>query len=326
MSRRKEQEKEMEGVVSFAGAGNSSKYKKRNFGLLILIERLGLVLIPALILTLTLPFLRNEDYWEVSIWKWEIMILFLVSGRLLWRSIIRIIVFWIQRKFQWKIEVLYYVYALKKTVQNYIWLLILYLAWSFWFRLINTDLKDLETALFCFFQALSLWLFKTLIAKVLTTHYHLTTYFGNIEESINNLLWINMLSGSHMVKIQKTKAQEEERRAACNLSNITIERPRSEIEYGGGISFNILSKLNPKFVSSLEMKSLIKTFTYRALDLEDDHSALVTTEKEAKAATEQIFRNIAICGSNSKYIDIEDLMPFMIESQASQIVNHLKGA
>lgn len=116
-----------------------------------------------------------------------------------------------------------------------------------------------------------------------------------------------MLSGSHMVKIRMDKAQEEERFATCNFSTIKIERLRSQIEYGGGLTLNPLSKLKPKFVSSLETKSLMKTFTYRALDLENDHSTLVLAEKEAKAATEQIFRNIAISGSNSNYIEIKDL-------------------
>ncbi|XP_058771007.1 mechanosensitive ion channel protein 6-like isoform X2 [Vicia villosa] len=309
---------------------HSSKYKKRKFSLLILVERLGLILIPALLLTLTLPFLWNTDYWEVSIWKWEIMVLFLVSGRFLSRCIIRIIVFWIQRKFQWKVKVLYYVYTLKKTIQNCLWLLLFYLAWFFWFHnrlhsVINSVLLEyLEKTLLCSFLAAALWLFKSLIAKVLTSYFYLRTYFGKIEESVINILLINMLSGPHMVEIRRAKAREEERLATRNFSTITIERSRSEIKDGDGVTLNLLHKLNPKFVLSLEMKSLVKTFTYGALDLEDDHSTLVTTEKDANAATEQIFRNIAMCGSRS--IDIEDLMPFMIETQAAQIVNHFKGA
>ncbi|XP_058783347.1 mechanosensitive ion channel protein 6-like [Vicia villosa] len=313
---------------SLINENHSSKYKKRKSSLLILFGRLGLILIPALLLTLTFRYLWNMNLWEVRLWKYEVIILFLVSGSFLSHCIIRIIiVFFIQRKFHLEIKLVYYVYTLKKTIQNFLWLLLL--AWSLWFY------KPLHRAVICvlmlymekdmfssLFLAPALWIFKTLIAEILTTHFYAIAYCGKIEESIVNHSLINMLSGPYMVEIRRAKAQEDERLAARNFSTIIIERSRSEIEYGGRLTLNLLHKLNPKFVSSLEMNSLMKTFTYRAFDLEDNHSALASTEKEAKAATEQIFRNLDLCGSRS--IEIEDLMSFMIETEAAQIVNHFK--
>ncbi|XP_058783343.1 mechanosensitive ion channel protein 7-like [Vicia villosa] len=313
---------------SFINENHSSMYKKRKFSLLILFGRLDLILIPALLLTLTFRYLRNMNLWEVRLWKYEVLILFLVSGSFLAHCIIRIIiVFFIKRKFHLEIKLVYYVYTLKKTIQKFLWLLLL--AWSLWFykplhrEVICVLMLYMEKALFSsLFLAPALWLFKTLIAEILTTHFYATAYCGKIEESFVNHSLINMLSGPHMVELRRAKAQEDERLAAPNFSTIIIERSRSEIEYGGRLTLNLLHKLNPKFVSSLEMNSFMKTFTYRAFDLEDDHSALASTEKETKAATEQIFRNLDLCGSRS--IEIEDLMSFMIETEAAQIVNHFK--
>ncbi|CAI8601748.1 unnamed protein product [Vicia faba] len=55
------------------------EYKKTQFSFWILLEWLSLILIiGALITTMSVPLLRDKNLWELKLWKWEVMILILI--------------------------------------------------------------------------------------------------------------------------------------------------------------------------------------------------------------------------------------------------------
>ncbi|KAM1464214.1 hypothetical protein ACFXTO_043900 [Malus domestica] len=74
----------------------SHEYKRANFNTLTLLEWVSLVLIiGAVVCTLTIPVLREKSLWKLKLWKWEVLILVLIYGRLVSGWGIRIIVFFI---------------------------------------------------------------------------------------------------------------------------------------------------------------------------------------------------------------------------------------
>ncbi|PIN10746.1 hypothetical protein CDL12_16659 [Handroanthus impetiginosus] len=163
-------------------------YKKMKFSALSIIQLLCLILIiAALVCSLTINVLRKRTVFELELWKWELMILVLISGSLLSGWGIRIAVFLIERNFLLRKRVLYFVYGLRKAVQNCVWLALVLIAWQCIFdkrvnafrerRALALSLNDTKTAVNKLHHVLNvlvgiliivIWL---LILKVATTQF-----------------------------------------------------------------------------------------------------------------------------------------------------------
>ncbi|XP_061337450.1 mechanosensitive ion channel protein 6-like isoform X1 [Gastrolobium bilobum] len=201
------------------------EYKKTHFSFWILLEWLSLILIiGALITTLSVSILRDKNLWQLKLWKWEVMILVLICGRLVSDWVIRIAVFCIERNFLLRKRVLYFVYGVKKAVQNCLWLGLVLIAWHFLFdkrvqRETNSDfLQYVTKVLVCFLIGTLVWLLKTLAVKVLASSFHVSTYFDRIQESLFNQFVIETLSGPPSIELQK--AEEEEERLADEVQKL----------------------------------------------------------------------------------------------------------
>ncbi|CAK8574215.1 unnamed protein product [Lathyrus sativus] len=201
------------------------EYKKTQFSLWILLEWLSLILIiGALVTTLSVPLLRDKNLWQLKLWKWEVMILILICGRLVSDWFIRVAVFCIERNFLLRKRVLYFVYGVKKAVQNCVWLGLVLIAWHFLFdKRVQRETKGVflqyvTKVLVCFLVGTLVWLLKTLIVKVLASSFHVSTYFDRIQESLFNQFVIETLSGPPLVEIRR--AEEEEERLADEVQKL----------------------------------------------------------------------------------------------------------
>ncbi|KAG4907395.1 hypothetical protein JHK86_055879 [Glycine max] len=201
------------------------EFKETHFSLWILLEWLSLILIIGLLITtLCVPFLRNKDLWQLRLWKWEVMVLVLICGRLVSDWVIRIAVFCIERNFLLRKRVLYFVYGVKKAVQNCVWLGLVLIAWHLLFdkrvqrETRSNFLEYVTKVLVCFLVGTLVWLLKTLMVKVLASSFHVSTYFDRIQESLFNQFVIETLSGPPLVEIRK--AEEEEERLADEVQKL----------------------------------------------------------------------------------------------------------
>ncbi|GKV02868.1 hypothetical protein SLEP1_g15251 [Rubroshorea leprosula] len=199
--------------------------KKEKLSIWVLLEWVSLILIiAALICSLTIPYLRKKKLWKLMLWKWEVLVLVLICGRLVSGWIVRIIVFFIERNFLLRKRVLYFVYGLKKAVQNCLWLGLALIAWHYLFdkkvaRETNgTALKIITKILVCLVVGVMLWLVKTLLVKVLASSFHMSTYFDRIQDSLFNQYVIEALSGPPLIEIQKL--EEEEEKIANEVRNL----------------------------------------------------------------------------------------------------------
>ncbi|OIV91266.1 hypothetical protein TanjilG_30488 [Lupinus angustifolius] len=287
------------------------EYKKTHFSFWIFLEWLSLILIIGLLITtLSVPLLSNKKLWQLKLWKWEVMVLVLICGRLVSDWMIRIAVFFIERNFLLRKRVLYFVYGVKKPVQNCVWLGLVLIAWHFLFdkrvqrETTSSFLEYVTRILVCLLVGTLVWLVKTLAVKVLASSFHVSTYFDRIQESLFNQFVIETLSGPPLVELQKAEEEEQklaeevqklqnggatippDLRAATAFSTIKSGKLRSGVlqkspmtsrplskkldDGKGGITIDHLHKLNPNNVSAWNMKRLINMVRHGALTTLDE--------------------------------------------------------
>ncbi|KAE8677312.1 Mechanosensitive ion channel protein 5 [Hibiscus syriacus] len=222
------------------------EYKKDKLSVWILLEWLSLILIiAALVCSLAIPYLRKKRLWDLMLWKWEVLVLVLICGRLVSGWIIRIIVFFIERNFLLRKRVLYFVYGVRKAVQNCLWLGLVLIAWHYLFdKKVQRETKSevlrfVTKIMICLVVGVMLWLVKTLLVKVLASSFHVSTYFDRIQDSLFNQYVIETLSGPPLVEIQK--AEEEEER----LANEVADLQKAGATIPPGLKMSTLSSQRP---------------------------------------------------------------------------------
>ncbi|KAK6118841.1 hypothetical protein DH2020_047408 [Rehmannia glutinosa] len=320
-------------------------YKRMKFSALSILQFLSLVLIvAALVCSLTINMLKKRTIFGLELWKWELMVLVLISGRLVSGWVIRIVVLSIERNFLLRKRVLYFVYGLRNAVQNCVWLALVLIAWQCIFdkkveRVTDGKILPYVTKVWvCLLVGTLIWLLKTLLVKVLASSFHVSTFFDRIQECLFNQYVIETLSGPPLIEIQQEQEEEEKvmievqklQSAGATIppdlkanifpkSGRIIGTPRMTPMSAGARS----PVLNQKNVSAWNMKRLVNIVRHGVISTldekiqgstgEDEAMVLITSEKQAKAAAKKIFDNVAKPGS--KYIYQEDLMRFMREDE-----------
>ncbi|KAL1811620.1 hypothetical protein ACET3Z_021685 [Daucus carota] len=188
--------------------------KKLNFNTLAKIECTSLVLIVTFLMcTLGISKWKRKKYHGLHIWKWEVLLLVLICGRLVSDWVIRFVVFCIERNFMLRKRVVYFVYALRKSVQNCVWLSLVLVAWNELFDkkvmvARNRFLRFVDKFLWCLLAATLIWVVKTLLIKVFASSFHVKTFFDRIQDTLFNQYVIEMLTGPPMIEIHD-KIEEE---------------------------------------------------------------------------------------------------------------------
>ncbi|XP_071729157.1 mechanosensitive ion channel protein 6-like [Rutidosis leptorrhynchoides] len=336
------------------------EYKILRYNKWTLVQLTCLILIViALACTLAIPNLGNKKYYDLELLKWEIMILVVISGRLVSGWVVRVIVFFIERSFLLRKQVLYFVYGLKNAVQNCIWLGLVLVAWLCIFN------KKVERTTYgkkvlpyvtkiwiCLLVGTIIWLFKTILIKVLASNFHVNKFFDQIQDSLFNQYVIETLSGPPMIEIQHEQEEEDRmmeeveklQSAGANLpmqlkvnmftgsKGIGTPRTSNAKNSGGsckkndeGITINHLHRLNQKNISAFNMNRMMNVINTTMLSTSDDRFQdvtsddddglkQITSENEAKVAAKKIFFNVAKPGF--KHIYVDDLMRFLPANEA----------
>ncbi|XP_071700522.1 mechanosensitive ion channel protein 8-like [Rutidosis leptorrhynchoides] len=193
------------------------EYKQLRYSKWTLCQLFSLIfIIAALICTLTIPFLKHKQLFDLLLWKWGVMILVVICGRLVSGWGIKIIVILIERSFVLRKKVLYFVYGLRKAVQNCVWLTLILIAWQCIFdRKVEKMAHGKEVLPYvtkiwiCLLVGTIVWLLKTLLVKVLASSFHVSTFFDRIQESLFNQYVIESLSGPPLIEIQQEREEED---------------------------------------------------------------------------------------------------------------------
>ncbi|KAF6160867.1 hypothetical protein GIB67_041921 [Kingdonia uniflora] len=285
----------------FAEEDLPAEFKKLSFSIFMILEWVSLILIiAAFVCSLSIPLITKKTLWKLPLWKWELLGLVLICGRLVSGWGIRFAVFFIERNFLLRKRVLYFVYGLRKAVQNCLWLGLVLIAWHFMFdkkverEVNNKVLRNVTNILVCLLVVTLLWLVKTLLVKILASSFHVSTYFDRIQESLFNQYVIETLSGPPYIEIE-TIGEEEERvmievqklqNAGANMSaDLRASAfPKSGRVIGSrgrfsgtfpkerymGLTIDQLHKLNQKNISAWNMKRMMNTIRHGVLSTLDE--------------------------------------------------------
>ncbi|KAL4577912.1 hypothetical protein LXL04_014027 [Taraxacum kok-saghyz] len=314
-----------------------------------------ILIIGVLACTFAIPRFRNKSLYDLEWWKWEVMIFVVICGKLVIGWGFRILVFFIERSFVSQKRVMYFVYGLKKAVQNCVWLGLILIAWQFIFNKKvektfygKTVLPYVTKLWVCLLVGTIVWLLKTTLIKVLASSFHVSKFFDRIQDSLFNQYLIETLSGPPLIEIQQEKEVEEEDWAIDDVekqANLpphlkenafkgwrAIGTPRSNGPMAGkneGITIDHLHRLNQKNISVWNMNrmmnvintSLLTTLDDQVDDIFDDDedaSVQITSERQAKVAAKKIFYNVSKSGY--KHIYLEDLERFLRGDEALKTI------
>ncbi|KAL3730921.1 hypothetical protein ACJRO7_027872 [Eucalyptus globulus] len=341
--------------------------RKTPFGAMALLQWVSLVLIVgALVCTLAIPASKHKDLWKFKLWKWEVLVLVLICGRLVSGWMIRLVVFFMERNFLLRKRVLYFVYGLRNAVQNCLWLGLVSIAWRALFDNNSDGLRYVTKLLLCCLVGALLWLIKTLIIKVLASSFHVRTFFERIQKSLFNQYVIEKLSGPPVIEIRRRQEEENIAGDLQTLQEATVppklraaafptesgmvvgsgglqRSPRvknTKLSQGlsgnseGGITIEHLYKLNPKNVSAWNMKRLINmvrhgfhsTLDERIQDSTEEDESATMIRSENEAKAAARKIFRNVAKPNSKFIYLEDLKRFMKDDEALNTMRLFEGA
>ncbi|WJX24292.1 hypothetical protein P8452_13416 [Trifolium repens] len=312
--------------------------KKRKF--FSWIELLAFVLILGfLIASLVVHKLQKKEIWSLELWKWCVLTLVIISGRLVTSWFINVLVFLIERNFLFKRKVLYFVYGVRKSVQAFVWFSLVLLVWSLIFhqgvkrtRRVTTILDYITRALASCVISAAIWLAKTLLIKLLSSYFQSTRFFDRVQESIFHQYILRTLSGPPLMEMVETVGKS----SSNSRLSFKTNKKKGKKEQEQVIDVDKLKKMKQGKVSAWTMKGLINVIRSSGLstisytpesiyeEVSDNNDNEIRSEWEAKAAAYRIFRNVAKPGS--KYIEMEDLLRFMKIEEVENLLPLFEGA
>ncbi|EEF46122.1 conserved hypothetical protein [Ricinus communis] len=324
-------EDEVEDVVKKV---QSIKEKNKRVGAKAVIQWITFVcLAGCLVASLTVQKLEKTMIWGLEPWKWCVLLLVIISGMFITNWFMHFIVFVIERNFLLRKKVLYFVYGLKNSVQVFVWIGLVLLAWAFLIdheigrsKTATTILKCVTWTLMSLLIGSFLWLVKNLSLKILASNFHVNKFFDRIQESVFNQYVLQTLSGPPLI--------EEAERVGRSTSSGQLSfrsTKNGKTEEKKVIDIGMLHKVKQEKVSAWTMKVLVDAVTSSGLStlsntLEESVGGRdkqttdmeITNEMEATAAAYHIFRNVAKPGW--KYIDEDDLLRFMIKEEVDLVL------
>lgn len=155
------------------------------------------LLVAFLACSMKLAPLKTVTFLGLHLWRWDALTLVIFCGRLISGWIMQLIVMLIEKHYLLKKRVLYFVYGLRRSVKNCVWLALVIGVWEGIFQRLkgSTALNILTKILWCLFTASISWMVKVLAVKVAANSFHRTAYFDRIQECVFNQFLLEKLSG-----------------------------------------------------------------------------------------------------------------------------------
>lgn len=276
-----------------------------------------IIILVCLICSLTVKSLKNQILWGLEVWKWCLIVMVLFSGRLVSAWLVGVLVFFIERNFMLREKVLYFVYGLRKSFQNCVWLALVLFCWMIMFRDVhkrNEVARMIFLGLVAVLVGATIWLLKIVLVKVLASSFHVTTFFDRMKESVFNHYVFETLSGPPLEEdeVEEVKAPTEPAAGSVGIRRMrkakTMPARKMAVERSETrrmMDMERLRKLSRErrptawtvrrlvnYVKSSGLSTISRTV--------DDFTAAdegINSEWEARIAARRIFKNVAKPGA-----------------------------
>ncbi|KAF5938960.1 hypothetical protein HYC85_023219 [Camellia sinensis] len=340
-----DEEEEFEEGEDEMGREKLRKKKKKKVHWKAMVEwALFIIILTCLVCSLTIESVKTHMTWGVEVWRWCLMVMVIFSGRLVSGWVMGFVVFLIERNFMLREKVLYFVYGLRKSFQNCVWLGLVLLSWTFMF---NPNVHHKDKMLGKLFKALvavligaTIWLIKIVLVKVLASSFHVATYFDRMKESVFHHYILNTLSGPPMDEAAYEAAHNhnnhhlaESKTLPAKLRKGARSLSKSMKRFGSRrVDIEKLRKMSLQSTKSAwSVKRLVNYVRFFGLstisntvDGFGSTESEIGSEWEARNCAKRIFKNVAKQGA--KYIEEEDLMRFLTRVEIHTIFPLFEGA
>ncbi|KAK7263033.1 hypothetical protein RJT34_30617 [Clitoria ternatea] len=297
---------------------------------------LFLNILTCLVCSVTITSIKNVHVWGLEIWKWCLMVMVTFSGRLFSGWLMAVTVFIIERNFMLREKVLYFIYGLRKSIRNCLWLALVLL--SYWSLVFDDVQKKNHKFLNKLFQALvavlvgaTIWLVKIVLVKMLASSFHVTTYFDRMKESVFHHYILDTLSGPPMEDAEEEMRRQQRvgpsksmpaRWKAAKLKKfgsrkIDMEKLKELSMESGASAWSVKRLVH--YVRSSGLSTISRT-----VDDFGNSKSEISSEWEARNCAQRIFKNVAKPGA--RYIEEEDLMRFLKRVEIHTIFPLVEGA
>lgn len=219
--------------------------------------------------------------------------------------------FILERNFMLREKVLYFIYGLRNSIRNCMWLGLVLL--SYWSMVFNDVQKKNHKFLNKVFQALvavlvgaTIWLVKIVLVKMLASSFHVTTYFDRMKESVFHHYILETLSGPPMEDAEEVLRQHhlagsKSMPARWNAKNlykskrfgsrkIDMEKLRKLSMESTATAWSVKRLVN--YVRSSGLSTISRT-----VDDFGNAESEISSEWEARNCAQRIFKNVAKPGA-----------------------------
>lgn len=301
--------------------------KKRKVRWRAIAESLTFVgLMACLVTSRTVHRWKDQELWGLATWKWYsnlfifynkqkmdlkiyllnryLMALVVLCGRLVSGWLVGLIAFLIERSFMLREKVLYFVYGLRNSVRNCVWLGLVLLAWYVMFDPEVADstrehrvLWRVWRALIAFTIGAVVWLVKIILVKVLASSFHVATFFDRMKESVFHYIVLEKLSGSPLDdglarsgRVRPTPARVTTR---VGSRRIDMEKLR-KLSREKPSAFSVKRLVN--HVRSSGLSTISRTVDRTVQEFRETEDE-ITSEWEARSCSKRIFNHVAKDGA-----------------------------
>ncbi|KAK6282922.1 hypothetical protein POUND7_016747 [Theobroma cacao] len=189
---------------------------------------LCLVLVLSLPFSIWLPKWNKLSFSYVVIWKWNVFLLFLLSGKIIFRCMLRLVILFMEWKFSKYKRLLYYIHGTRSAVESCLWVVSMFALWNFSFSQKLKRSVHLETLFYInkvssFLLVSSVvWIVKTIVLTYLAVRYNSHILSLRIREMEFSERMIHQIApkGNSLKKIRNEKgAKNLAIKTVQNLSN-----------------------------------------------------------------------------------------------------------
>ncbi|GAB2219529.1 hypothetical protein Droror1_Dr00007166 [Drosera rotundifolia] len=291
-----------------------------------------------LVASLTVHRLIESKIWSLELWKWFVLAMVMFCGRLINEWLTNAVVFLMERNFLLKRKVLYFVYGMRSSVQVFLWLAFIFVAWVLLFshgvkrsRKTTKDLHYITMGLAGLVVGAGIWLVKTLLVKTVAVKFHVNRFFDRIQDSLFHQYVLKALSGPPMKGMAGKIGINARTTTMGKLSFKEGMTKKEEV-----IDIDRLNRMKQEKVSAWTIRGLVNVITgtellttssslHNGVDEDgEEQTTEITSEWEAKSAAYQIFENVAKPGY--KYIEEDDLRRFMKKEDVDHVFPLFEGA
>ncbi|GAQ90635.1 mechanosensitive channel of small conductance [Klebsormidium nitens] len=258
-------------------------------------------------IVISLLFFSRSTISELEVWKWTVLLLTLLSGRLIGRVLVYTMIFLLQMIFKDNGKILYVAYGVRRSAWNVIWCLQVLCVWTLLFngrrKIVGKIPVKVNQILVCTQIATLVMAGKVIFIKILANAFHRKAYFERIRDAMFDHYVIERLSiPAYMLN---------------RSSRIEVDSATTGIRGEPHEEVGVLATLSQGQLGVRTFQSIMRFVrSTKITTISTQQQRDVRSEEHGRDAARDIFKNVVPEGRH--HMVIHDLFHFLEENDAER--------